>query len=147
MDRYTLIISDDKLEQKYKFHRIKDYMKESRLIFLLLVALFGIFATLIGMNTSSNNINNYIRLAIFVVFFLVIYCAYLDRFIYQYYLFTALIISAFTLFKNVFEWWSSSTSLSLTTGLVTIVTTINLNISVVLLVITNSLNYVNYVVR
>jgi hypothetical protein len=159
LHRYSLKIIDKTLNHKYSHFRTKKNIRLMRILYIRIVLIFGGYSladTLTAnescifqskSNADEISMIGFVRLGVFL-FFLGYWFLMISPVFVRYYVF----MSSFILFCGViavigFQWSTCDYKIGLSCGLVSIISTLNLNLNFLFIVFINFAFYANYLAK
>ena len=134
------------MKKKYKFSRKQKSLILSRTFFAMLLVMFGLYSILDFIKKGSSP-SGFSKLAVFVVFLLLMAFTFSDYYMIFYQKFIIIFIVVPLLVKMAFDWVDLESNISHITVLVSIISTNPLHLDILKIIAINSLHMMSYFFR
>ena len=143
LNRYTLIIKDPSLEQKFNFSNIKDMIKKTLLIYYTSLVIFLIFV-IYALASAQNKTIGFICLGTFFLLVLLSGFFYKKNLHKNFYFYAKFLMVLIIAMKIVLDWVSDGKNTGLGAAVVAHISTLNLSLGFLFTLVINVLHYCSY---
>lgn len=145
LNKYSLVIQQKTIENKYNFLTKRDHVSKASLFFLLLIIIFGIYSITI-LIIRKNKDFGFISLGIFFFTLLLWFVTLSDFYKKSYYGYTSLVILLGASAKLALDWVGNPVYISLGAVLIPHISTTNLNLGIIFVFGINASYFISFFV-
>ena len=147
LDKYSLKMVDPGLEAQFKSERVKKSINIGRFFFSLAVIGYGIYALVDTFVNNKTDIYNFLRLGVFLIFLALEFFILSEIYNFYYEKMTISLFIVIIIIKIAYDWIKKTYSIILSGVLLSFLTTLNLNLSVIFVGILNIFYYLMILIR